>query len=504
MLRILLVLSLTLVLTACSEKDHKPEIQKRYQALIQSDVKSANRNPVLQLQLEAQQYAQQENTASATDTFSLFIPKFNKTIPFALATEITYPNEKDTLGVATSQVQIKADALRALEVKQKIIDGIENTLPYFTFSNTFLKDDNLIRRFSIQPAKVEKPRASLNYGGLSASLSLKQSALGRFPFTSSGTLQSNKFVALHRKSYRTTEFTLMPFSGTFESSAQGTLHAETTPLSFMVGTESNHAKSDASNKTVKITQLTLDGKNLTSDEKIKQTLGQYTLTANALNLHPIASVNEIEFKTLSISQGITKDEDGFYQQTVNLIITPKTNLFKIAQIEHLMINDARLSISISHLSGDTINTFKDIGKSYFQAVSIEETQHILETAKKQLITSFNQDSPKLNLHLNVKTEQGEAMANLQIQATQFDAEDMKTWLDLLKAPQLNPDMLRAAIKKNFIITGNIVLPKAIVQTAQFDYLLALFTIPHLADEQNYNLTFSMQREGILINGMKIK
>lgn len=484
--------AIVVALTACSGGDHKKEVQERYQSLIKDNVQLENADAAVQLKLLAQNYTQKEDSATASDDFSAFIPKYKKTIPFSFATNISYPDEKDVLGRATTSIKLKPEDLKTLGMDDEAVADVQKALPYFVITNDFLKKDELVSGYKIKPFSHDDGKITVTYEGFDLSAKLKQKNLANFPFDSKGTFKSGKFSIDDKTSYAPLDITISPLAGSFESSKKGTLHAETEPFTF-VGQSAGSTET-----TVKANQMTLDGKDLAHDDSIKQNLGEYLFAAKDILIQHRSLPSDIELTSLSLTQAMEKDKDGLYQNSVALEVAPKTNILELFNVPNLLINNAHVSISLDKLSADALNAVNKIRNQY-----LEDTD--TDAAEKDLIAALNKDKPEITAQLSIATDKGEAVANLNIKLTKFDEEDAENWLELLSSERPSPYLIQKVIGENLSASGNITVPKAITAAIGLDSMVQMMGGPYIKDDgSNYTAEFKIENGKLTVNGQPVR
>lgn len=500
---LMLFVAISVSLNACSD-DKQAEVQKRYQALMQSDVQLQNANSSMPINLIEQQYEKQEDgSTTALEKLSIQPAFLAKPFPFYLTTDISFPDEAHLLGRSISYLQVKDEDLQPA-FTQKDLDTIHSALNHIVFENDFLKNNQLIRRMEIKPFDYKSQVEAFRYSGLEASVQMAQENLDIFPFDTKGKFCSGDlFLKLPG-----IETTFYPFTGTFSSSMDGTLEAISSPIK---------AKANFKRKlplTLEIQGLKFTGKYVAYDKTIHNFLGNYGLSTNEINFDDGKSHPPIVLKKLSISQGYEKDKDNLYSRTVTLGVAPETDFIKLIYAtndDSMKINQAHLSVSINHFSGELPKIIKEYLKQYYQDTQTEKAENLL-------MTTLKTHPPELNIQFSATTQQGDITLNLKSHlsdlsnADAFDVAKLGAKIfnfSIFNLVAYGPRIFNLSasmerLERNASVSGNLVLPKAFTRIPFAIPIFNKINVEHFKeDDNNYTAAFSIENGKLFVNGDEI-
>lgn len=450
------------------------ELAARYNALLESGSHIVQRiAPALDIKMQATQIA--ANHATTT-----FITRPN--VAWQLRSEMT-PATGANLGSAQSQLTTTPAELA--KFTDHGIEIIANALSYLTVKSTFLPDDELKQSWIIAPFHLyaQDKTADIHYDGLQLNATFAQSDIEKVFFNASGDFHSGKFSSTLAENQQS--LTVTPFDGKFNTHANGSIDAETTPIT---AASTNRGQS----ATLRANCVTLTGEQLQFDPAIHYFLGDVTLSAHDATLSSSHLAKPIELSSLSFRQKNTKD-GHFYNSSLSYAMTPVTDIPALFGFVGLKVQDASFTLQGEHFSEAALRAFNELKSSYTAPN---------EATINTLINALNASNAQILTHLRLATIQGTATLDLTFQVKHLSHHNPQAWARAIR--QKNGKALLHLLVQNADVNGKLILPKAIVNATGYGALVKTLGKNFLADKNDhYEATITTQDNTLYLNGTPI-
>lgn len=456
-------------------------LQARYNALLTSSAAIAQQiAPNLHLQLQATQMQ-----ASAAQTPFIIRPS-SASVPSTGQIVTTFtPDAATDLGSATSKITAAAAELQKLGLNAGSAQISSNALSYLTVKSTFLPDDELKQSWIIAPFHLyaRDKTADIHYDGLQLNATFAQSDIEKGFFNASGDFHSGKFSSTLTENQQS--LTVTPFDGKFTTRANGSIDAETTPIT---AASTNHGQS----ATLRANRVTLTGQQLQYDPAIHYFLGDVTLSAHDATLSSSHLAKPIELSSLSFRQKNAKN-GHFYNSSLSYAMTPVTDIPALFGFAGIKVQDANFTLQGEHFSEAALRAFNALKASDNapNAATINTLINALNASHAQILTQ-----------LRLATIQGTATLDMLFHVKNLSRNNSVAWQRAIA--QKNGKQLLHLLVQHADVNGKLILPKAIVNTTGYGALVKTLGKNFLEDKNDhYEATIMTQNNTLYLNGSPI-
>lgn len=485
-------------------KDFITQADKMYQQALQ--------HPYIDsIKVSVDNYQRGENSATADSTITLvFNQKYlgkdaGDAFTLTLVNDISYTDamlKDDQLAEIKSHILVDDALLSRLDIPKEDEPLFKELVGSLTMDTKLLKDDMVEQNIAIAPIDVEKDGTHITYEGLQADSRFNQNDIANMIYDAEGSFKSGMLKGNGqseqydydyidgelKETTKTvaTEMTLQAFTGTYSSTASGSVEMETSPLALSL------SEDGVNTMEATVEKFHLTGSDMVYDEALHNFTGKVNYTLDSLSLKTPEMPQAIEFKKIGVNAETAKNGD-LYDIKGGLAIEPSTDIMSLAGIPGLMIDSLKGQFTLENVSAKAAEDFQTFG-----AVAGTGDDQEAEDMIKQLMGEIVASDAKVRTDLVLDTEAGTAKANAFVRLSPDSGVSPQQWQDALKSD--SPDEFGRLLSDALLVNADVEVPVAIIDATGMTAMVEQMGAPYLKKENgNFIIKFVKDSNGMTVN-----